>query len=60
MHHTLDSDDTYKIYVQYALNKLQSIYGNIPFKVGFGKVSNTIISKIENNTMYIEQSSEQG
>ena len=40
MHHALDCDDTYKIYTQFAIHKLEAVYGKIPFKCAIGAQSN--------------------
>ena len=55
-HHMLQDDDTYKVYVQYSIHRLESVYGKIPDKFALGKVSKTIINRIENNTLNIDQS----
>lgn len=38
-HHLLQDDDTYKVYVQYSLHRLEAVYGRIEHKFGLGKVS---------------------
>ena len=46
-HHMLQDDDTYKVYVQYSLHRLESVYGRIEHKFGLGKISKQIITRIE-------------
>lgn len=53
-HHILQDDDTYKVYVQYSVHRLESIYGKIEHKFALGKTSKQIISRIENNTLNID------
>jgi hypothetical protein len=38
-HHMLQDDDTYKVYVQYSINRLEAVYGKIENKFGLGKTS---------------------
>jgi hypothetical protein len=45
--HMLQDDDTYKVYVQQSIHRLESVYGKISCKMGIGKVSKQIISRIE-------------
>lgn len=54
LHHMLQDDDSYKVYVQYSIHRLESVYGKIPYKFGFGKVARTIINRIESNTLNID------
>jgi len=53
MHHTLDCDDTYKIYTQFAIHKLEAIYGKIPFKCAIGANSKQILSRVRDDTLGI-------
>ena len=41
--HMLQDDDTYKVYVEYSIDTLESTYGAIPNKFALGKTSQTII-----------------
>ena len=50
-HHMLQDDDTYKVYVQYSINRLEAVYGKIENKFGLGKISKQIITRIEQNTL---------
>ena len=56
-HHMLQDDDTYKVYVQYSLHRLEAVFGKIEHKFGLGKISKEIISRIERNTLNIDQTS---
>jgi hypothetical protein len=38
-HHMMQDDDTYKVYVQYSINRLEAVYGKIENKFGLGKIS---------------------
>jgi hypothetical protein len=38
-HHLLQDDDTYKVYVQNSLRRLEDLLGPIKFKLGLGRVS---------------------
>jgi len=55
MHHTLDCDDTYKIYTQFAIHKLEAVYGKIPYKCAIGAVSKQILERIKDDTLGINQ-----
>ena len=45
--HLLEDDDTYKIYSQISIHRLESIYGKIPYKYGVGKVAKEVINRID-------------
>ena len=53
MHHMMDCDDTYKIYTQFAIHKLEAIYGKIPFKCAIGTMSKQILTRVEEDTLDI-------
>ena len=53
MHHMMDCDDTYKIYTQFAIHKLEAIYGKIPFKCAIGAMSKQILTRVEEDTLDI-------
>ena len=55
-HHLLQDDDNYKINVQYSLHRLEAVYGRIEHKFGLGKVAKEIITRVEKNTLNIDQS----
>jgi len=52
--HLLQDDDTYKVYVQYSIHRLEAVYGKIEHKFGLGKISKQIIERIESNTLNID------
>ena len=54
MHHTMDCDDTYKIYTQFAIHKLEAIYGKIPFKCAIGQMSKQILKRVVDGTLGIK------
>ena len=56
-HHMLQDDDTYKVYVQYSIHRLESIYGKIEHKFALGKTAKQIVTRIEQNTLNVDQSS---
>ena len=37
--HLLQDDDTYKIYVQQSIHRIEAIFGKIETKFGLGKIS---------------------
>jgi len=39
LHHMLQDDDSYKVYVQYSIHRLESVYGKIHHKFGIGKIA---------------------
>lgn len=54
-HHLLQDDDSYKVYVQYSIHRLEAVFGRIEHKFGLGKTSKQIITRIEKNTLNIDQ-----
>lgn len=54
-HHMLQDDDTYKVYVQYSLHRLEAVFGHIEYKYAFGKTAKQIINRIQDNTLNIDQ-----
>jgi len=52
--HLLQDDDTYKVYVQNSIHRLESVYGKIEHKFGVGKTAKDIITRIEKNTLNID------
>jgi len=58
-HHMLQDDDTYKVYVQYSIHRLEAVYGKIEHKFALGKTSKQIITRIEGNTLNIDQNQNQ-
>tara|TARA_B110000285_G_C15098654_1_gene603618 strand:+ start:567 stop:1271 length:705 start_codon:yes stop_codon:yes gene_type:complete len=58
-HHMLQDDDTYKVYVQYSIHRLEAVYGKIEHKFALGKTSKQIINRIEGNTLNIDQNQNQ-
>lgn len=53
-HHMLQDDDTYKVYVQYSLHRLEAVYGKIEHKFALGRTSTEIIKRVEKNTLNID------
>ena len=49
----MDCDDTYKIYTQFAIHKLEAIYGKIQFKCAIGTMSKQILTRVEEDTLDI-------
>ena len=39
LHHMLQDDDTYKVYAQCSIHRLESVYGKIPYKFGLGSTA---------------------
>lgn len=44
--HLLDDDDSYKIYVQSSLQRIETVFGKIKYKFAKGAVSATIVNKL--------------
>lgn len=57
LHHMLQDDDTYKVYAQCSIHRLESVYGKIHHKFGIGATASQIINRIEKNRLNIDQSS---
>ena len=51
----LQDDDTYKYYAQVSIHRLESVYGRIPHKFGLGSTAATLIKRIEENRLNIDQ-----
>ena len=45
-HFTLRDDDTYKVYVQNSINRIETVFGNIKYKYGVGPVSVDLVGKL--------------
>jgi hypothetical protein len=43
--HLLDDDDSYKVYVQQSILRLETIFGKFRYKFGKGAVSSELIDK---------------
>ena len=54
-HHLLEDDDTYKVYAQYSIHRLESIYGKIPHKFGIGPAATKLIKMVEENRLNVDQ-----
>ena len=54
-HYLTQDDDNYKVYVQWSIHRLESIFGQIPYKFGLGKNSKQIINRIASNTLNVDQ-----
>ncbi len=39
-HYCMQDDDTYKVYVESSINRLETVFGSIKYKIGKGPVSN--------------------
>jgi len=49
--HLLDDDDSYKVYVQASLQRIETVFGKIKYKFAKGNISSRIINRInEKNT----------
>lgn len=44
--HVLDDDDSYKVYVQQSLQRLETVFGKIKYKFAKGNVSCSIVNKL--------------
>ena len=44
--HLLQDDDTYKVYVQSSLQRIETLYGKIKFKYAKGAVSTQILENV--------------
>lgn len=44
--HLLDDDDSYKIYVQSSLQRIETVFGKIKYKFAKGPVSAMIVNKL--------------
>lgn len=44
--HLLDDDDSYKIYVQSSLQRIETVFGKIKYKFAKGAVSTTIVNRL--------------
>ena len=44
--HLLDDDDTYKIYVQASLQRIETVFGKIKYKFAKGPISSAIVNKV--------------
>lgn len=44
--HLLDDDDSYKIYVQSSLQRIETVFGKIKYKFAKGAVSASIVNKL--------------
>ena len=49
-HFMLADDDTYQVYVQYSINRLETIYGKIKYKYAKGNISSLIIDRLHEQT----------
>ena len=56
-HHLLEDDDTYKVYAQYSIHRLESIYGKIPHKFGIGPSASKLIKMVDENRLNVDQTS---
>ena len=45
-HFLLADDDTYQVYVQNSINRLETIYGKIKYKYAKGNIAKLIISRL--------------
>jgi hypothetical protein len=45
-HFLLRDDDTYKVYVQNSINRIETVFGNIKYKYGFGANSVELIGRL--------------
>lgn len=46
-HYLLQDDDSYKVYVQNSINRIESVYGQIKFKYAKGSESCQIMKRIK-------------
>lgn len=44
--HLLDDDDSYKVYVQFSLQRIEQVFGRIKYKFGKGPVSTTLVNRL--------------
>jgi len=45
-HFLLEDDDTYQVYVQNSINRLETIYGRIKYKYAKGNVASLILRRL--------------
>jgi len=46
-HHLLMDDDTYQVYVQQSIHRIESVFSKIEHKFALGKISKKIVNRIE-------------
>jgi len=53
-HFMLDDDDTYQVYVQNSIARLETVYGKIKYKYAKGNVASTIVERLQNATQGVK------
>lgn len=53
-HYMLSDDDSYKIYVQTSINRLESVFGQIKYKFSKGDDATQILTRINQNSLPID------
>lgn len=53
-HFMLDDDDTYQVYVQNSIARLETVYGKIKYKYAKGNIASTIVERLQNATQGVK------